>query len=132
MIGGHLLHHYSNSQANIALSSAEAELNSNVKLTAECLFVKTMSSDIGVKLGVQTLTASSAAKGIQTRRGCGKVKHLEATQLWVQEKVQMGQLKIVKVPRSVNPSDVLTHHWTGSGSHHFEKFGFYRELSIKC
>ena len=90
MIGSHLLHHDSNSQANTALRSAEAELTSNVKLIVECSFVKHMSSDVGVNVGVNTLNDSSAAKGIQTRGGCGKVKHLDAKQVWVQERVARG------------------------------------------
>ena len=46
MVGDHLLHHYSNTQAIIALSSAEAELNSNVKITAESLALRNMCLEI--------------------------------------------------------------------------------------
>lgn len=69
MLGAHLLHHLSSTQANIGLSSAEAELNSNVKISAECLAVRNMSSETGFDLPVETRTDSSAAKGLQTRMG---------------------------------------------------------------
>ena len=126
MIGHHLLHHYSSTQSNIALSSGEAELNSNVKISVESIAVKNMAKDIGMDLDVITCTDSSAAKGIQTRRGCGKVKHLEAKQLWCQHKVAQGEVKVKKVPRKDNPSDNFTHHWIGSDEQHFLRMGLWR------
>ena len=74
-----------------------------------------------MKMSIETRTDSSAAKGIQTRRGCGKVKHLQAKQLWVQERVQEGDVKVKKVPRAINPSDVMSHSWAGTDYHHFAK-----------
>ena len=106
--------------------SAETELNSNVKIAVESIPVRNMGRDIGMDLAVVTCTDSSAAKGIQARRLCGKVKHLDATQLWCQEKVPRGEVKVRKVPRKDNPSDTLTHHWTGSDEHHVIKIGICR------
>ena len=128
MVGSHLLHHYSNSQANIALSSAEAELNASVKLSAECLGVRNMLHDLGHEVGIMICTDSSADKGILTRRGCGKIKHLCAKQLWVQEYVIRGEIVVVKIPRKENPSDVLTHNWTGNDGDHFVKMGVYKQV----
>ena len=39
---------------------------------------------------------TSAAKGIASRKGVGKVKHLETRTLWVQDQVERGWLKIKK------------------------------------
>ena len=47
---------------------------------------------------------SSAVKGILARRGCGKVKHLEVKQLWLQEQVRSGKVDFQKD----NPSGALT------------------------
>ena len=58
------------------------------------------------------LTDSSAAKGIVMRQGAGKVKHLDIKSLWIQERENIGDLKVLKVPRLENWSDLLTHHWT--------------------
>ena len=55
---------------------------------------------------------SSAAHGILARRGAGKVKHLETKQMWLQDVVRQGKLTLEKVPRNINPADLLTHHST--------------------
>ena len=51
---------------------------------------------------------SSAAKGIASRRGLGKLKHVDIKELWIQEKVHSGDLKITKVPGTINLADALT------------------------
>ena len=43
--------------------------------------------DLGVNMSITILTDASAAKGIASRRGLGKVRHIEVNQLWVQERV---------------------------------------------
>ena len=123
-----MVHHLSNNQSSIALSSAEAELNASVKLSAECLGVRNMLHDLGEELGITICTDSSADKGILTRRGCGKIKHLCAKQLWVQEYVIRGEIVVVKIPRKETPSDVLTQNWTGNDGDHVAKMGVYKQV----
>ena len=53
---------------------------------------------------------SSAARGIAARRGLGKVRHIEVCQLWLQEKVQEGKVRLMRVKGIDNPADVLTKH----------------------
>ena len=96
---------------SVALSSAEAESNALVKMISESLGLKNVQKAMGLHLPIEVLTDSSACKGIVHREGCGKVKHLEARQLWVQEYVGDKTVKVSKIPREVNLSDVLTHHW---------------------
>ena len=108
MHGGHLLKTYSKTQANIALSSAEAEYYSMVKGTSVSLGVKAMMSDLGVNLKVRLNTDASAAKGISARRGLGKLRHLETSQLWLQDKVHKGEVIVKKIKGLLNPSDILT------------------------
>ena len=84
-----------------------------------------MLEDLSHKVSIKICTDSSAAKGILTRRGCGKVKHLVAKQLWVQEYVIRGEIVVCKIPRDENPSDALTHQWTGSNLPHFKLMGVY-------
>ena len=63
---------------------------------------------------------SSAVKGMLGRRGTGKIKHLEVKQLWLQDQCRSGKILFEKVPRSRNPSDALTHHYTSAeASVHF-------------
>ena len=53
---------------------------------------------------------SSAAKGMASRKGLGKVRHVEVNQLWVQEKVGSGELDLKKVDGAQNLADALTKH----------------------
>ena len=86
--------------------------------------MKHILTDIGIESDIKIMTDSSSAKGIVNRQGCGKVKHLEARQLWLQEKVLKKTMKMEKVPRADNPSDALTHAWTGpEGDIHFPAVG---------
>ena len=118
--GAHLIQHFSSTQANVALSSADAELNAAVKCIAECSGIPICCSEIGIELRVEVKIDSSAAQGILTRRGSGKMKHLEAKQLWVQELVMEKKVKPIKVPRLENPSDCFTHYWTAAdAARHF-------------
>ena len=53
--GSHLLHHWYRTQAGIALSSAEAELNATLKLDSEALGVRQLCPELGDELDVQIL-----------------------------------------------------------------------------
>ena len=124
MIGKHMITHWSSTQSVIALSSAEAELNALVKLTSEALGIKNTMAEHGKDYSIIALTDSSASNGILHREGCGKVKHLETRQLWLQGHVADKRLEVKKIPREINCADALTHHWTGKdGFRHLEKIG---------
>jgi len=124
MRGGHLLSHWSSTQATIALSSAEAELNALVKAISETLGVQNMMNEMQKDVKFKVLTDSSAANGIMHRLGAGKVKHLETRQLWVQQVVSTKEVIVQKVPRAENLSDALTHNWSCvDGQKHFARAG---------
>ena len=53
-------------------------------------------------------TDASAAIGIVSRIGVGKVRHIEVNQLWLQEKVYKGEVVIEKVDTKCNLADALT------------------------
>jgi hypothetical protein len=61
-------------------------------------------------LPVCVWTDSSAALGIATRSGLGKLRLLETHTLWVQEKVRVGAIAVRKVRGDVNPADLFTKH----------------------
>ena len=87
MSGCHTLAHWSSTQTVVALSSAEAELNSVVKMISEALGMKNTFEAMGKMKRIIVKTDSSACNGILHREGCGKVKHLETRQLWTQAHV---------------------------------------------
>ena len=109
-IGGRLIKTWSNSQGVVALSSGEAEYYGIVKGAGIAIGLQNMLKDFDVDMGIEIRTDASAAKGIANRRGLGKVRHMEVSQLWVQEKVSEGRIRIVKVKGEDNIADALTKH----------------------
>jgi hypothetical protein len=81
MMGGHCVKNYSSTQQIIALSSGEAEFYGIVKAESYGLGVVGMLRHLGLELGLQINTDSVAAKGICSRRGAGKVRHLDVRML---------------------------------------------------
>ena len=108
MLGEHLIKCWSISQPVIALSSGEAEYYAMAKGGSIGLGLKGMLADFGINGSIEIRTDSSAAKGISSRRGLGKVRHIELCELWLQEKVAEGKITIVKIPGVENISDCLT------------------------
>ena len=107
-VGNHVVKSWSSTQQVIALSSGEAEYYGMVKGASHAIGVRNMLKDWGVTAGIELATDASAAKGISCRRGLGKVRHLEVTQLWLQEKVALGEISVHKIHGSVNVADALT------------------------
>ena len=127
MHGEHLITHWSRTQACVALSSGEAELNAMLKAGCEGLSLKHLLQEIGLEMGLHLRGDSSASHGTLQRLGSGRIKHLETRQLWLQEKVYNKEVSIEKVPRERNWADVLTHGWSVSDGHHFDRMGVSSE-----
>ena len=108
----HLLLHYLRTQAGVALSSAEAELNATLKMGCGILGISQFCRELEDNVDIKINGDSSAVKGILARRGCGKVKHLKLKQLWLQEQVRSGKVEIHKISWCMNPTNPLTHHYT--------------------
>ena len=110
--GSHLVRHWSVTQKVLALSSGEAELYGVVKGASEVMGLQSLAADLGIAVDIQVKTDSSAAVGICSRTGIGKVRHLATGQLWVQERIKSGAFRLFKHPGESNPSDVCTKHVT--------------------
>ena len=61
-----------------------------------------------MKLDIHIWTDATAAIGIASRRGLGKIRHLHVSDLWIQEKIAKGLLTLHKIAGSENPADILT------------------------
>ena len=107
-IGSHILKSYSKQQRTIALSSAEAELHALVAASAETLGITALMADMGLDVGGEVFSDSSAALGIAQRQGIGKLRHVRTQALWVQEARAEGRLRYKNVLGSRNPADALT------------------------
>ena len=70
--------------------------------------MQSLAKDLGFKIGVRIHSDATAALGICRRRGLGKIRHLDVTDLWCQEKVRMGAVTLHKVLGSENPADMMT------------------------
>ena len=90
MFGNHCIKSWASTQQVIATSSGEAEYYGMVKGASNGFGISGMLRDSGVDIGVTIRTDSSAAKGIASRRGLGKVRHIELAQLWLQDQVARG------------------------------------------
>ena len=64
---------------------------------AEALAVQALAEEVVWKMSVRVHTGSSAAKAVVSRRGLGKLRHIELKYLWVQELVQDQRIAIKKI-----------------------------------
>ena len=109
-LGTHVLKCWSSTQSVTALSSGEAEYYGIVKGAGHGLGMRSMIGELGVSVDLRIKSDASAAIGITNRRGHGKVRHLEVSTLWIQERVSKGDFKIDKVRSEDNKADALTKH----------------------
>ena len=109
MLGQHVLKSWSSTQTSVSLSSGEAELYGVVRAAGIALGHRAILGDLGFEnFPVRVWTDSSAAIGICSRSGLGKLRHVDTNALWVQSKVKEGALTIRKVRGDSNPADLLT------------------------
>ena len=115
VLGSHCLKSWSSSQGHQALSSCEAEYHVLVDGATRGIGVQTAARELGIVAEIDHIllaTDSSGAKSFASRRGSGRVRHIEVKWLWLQQAVADGRCKLVKVPGSANPADVLTKYKT--------------------
>ena len=67
-----------------------------------------MAKDLGDELTLDLRTDSSASKGMASRVGLGKVRHLDTALLWLQHHVNKKKIRIHKEAGSNNLADVGT------------------------
>ena len=113
MVAKHCIKSWSATQKNITLSSAEAELVAAVKMSSEIIGMLQLLADWGVTMEARVYVDSSAAIGVTQRRGNGKLRHVRVGTLWIQEKVESGELQIFKVSGTSNPADAMTKYLSG-------------------
>ena len=103
-----MLKHWSSTQQTVALSSGEAELKGIVKGAAEGIGMQNIAKDLSIYYDIHLYIDSSAAMGMDARKGMGKVRHVEVSELWIQDAVRNKVLTVNKVKGDDNPADILT------------------------
>ena len=83
-----------------------------VKAASVTLGMQALMSDMGKSLKVEAHTDATSAKAIATRKGLGRVRHMDVTLLWLQQRVA----KAVEFLRHSNPG---TEQNTRAGSNHW-------------
>ena len=106
--GKHVLRHSSTLQGPRALSSAEAEFYAQTKGAAYALGLQSFFEDWNVAVDVVMYSDSSSGLSFSSRRGLGRMRHIETRYLWLQDMVAYRALKIKKIDGKLNPADVLT------------------------
>ena len=110
MFGRHCIKHWASTQASVTLSSGEAEFHGLVKAAAVSLGQQALLRDLGVDVQIRLWTDSSAAVGITSRQGLGKLRHVDTKTLWLQQAARTGRVQVRKVAGVANPADLFTKH----------------------
>ena len=74
----------------------------------EAIGEQSVARDWGIKIPIVVYMDATAGAAIGSRRGLGKVKHINTVFLWAQERVTTGQVRIVWKHTSINLADILT------------------------
>ena len=110
MLGQHALKTWRKTQSLLALSSGESEFYALCKSASRGLGMQALLEDLGERRGVTVLVDSTACKGVASRRGVGKIRHLHTQVLWVQAAVAEKRPAIGQVRGVDNMADLGTKH----------------------
>ena len=110
MVGGCRMHSHSRGLIDHALSSGESEIMSASEMLKECLLLQYNLQEAGFGLlRIVMHTDATVCRQFVHRKGVGRMKHLETRHMWLQEKLEKNAYSMKKIPRDVNPSDMMTH-----------------------
>ena len=98
----------STTQVTVALSTAESEWHALVRTASALIGLQSLAADLGRQLQSVLKADASAAIGIASRRGAGKIRHLATQTLWLQQLVTEKRVKLLKVSGQVNTADLGT------------------------
>ena len=110
MLGCHLIKAWSGTPPNPALSSGQAGHYGSAKAAGAWLGYQALPEDLGNTLPLREWTGCSAAMGVATRQGVGKICHLDTRTLWMQQAVFSGRIELRKIKGNENSADLFTKH----------------------
>lgn len=113
LFGAHLLDSWGFQQQVVALSSGEAELYAMCAAAARGIETLSLLADCGTTATVDVGSDSTAARGIASRIGVGKLKHVQIRFLWIQQEVRERRITIYKENTDTNTADLNTKHLSG-------------------
>ena len=95
-------------QSTISLSSGESEYYGIVNCAAIGLGARSMLADFGMCADVVIRTDSSSGLAVGSRRGWGRLRHVQTRDLWMLQRVQEGDLRLKKESGDTHVSVALT------------------------
>ena len=107
-VGRYVVKTASNLQSTVSLSSGESEYYALVKGAATALGVQALMADWGWPTWISLESDSSAARAFASRRGLGRLRHVQVRFLWLQDRIKAEHLKLQAIAGAANPADVLT------------------------
>ena len=93
MWGSSMIKAWSKTLSTLALSSGESELAAMAKGAAESMGLQAVLRDFGVEVELELHSDATAAIGIASRQGLGRIRHIAVTDLWIQQRVKMGTFR---------------------------------------
>ena len=107
--GGCLVYSSSRTQKVVSLSSAESETYAAASAVMDAILIHSIISWLLQRMLVMCLYLdSSAARGILSRKGVGRLRHLSCRILWMQDLVSEHKLLVKSVLGAINPADICT------------------------
>ena len=94
----------------MCLSSGEAELRGIGDSLAQPLGLQSIARDLGMTWQIDMYTDATAAIGIARRRGMGRIRHLDVTDLWIQEIFNYKLAYLHKALGAEHPADIFTEY----------------------
>ena len=129
-LGSHCVHASVGTQKTVALSSGEAEFIAAVRGGTRAIGVRSLARDMGLIVERIALGSdSAAAKGMLTRRGAGKVRHLHVGLLWIQARIASGEFVARKLAGKDNSADLGTKDLSADALvRHSKAIGYYEAV----
>ena len=106
--GSHMLDCRVAQQSMVAPSSGEAEFYGIARAVATSKQTSHILEQIGMQSEVTIASDSSEARGVCTRTGSRKVRHLSIKELWIQESYRRKEFQFVSVDTLLNWADTGT------------------------
>ena len=114
-IDGNLMESRVRSQKAIALSSGESEFVAIVAGCSDGMLIRHLwMAMVGEPCDMKVRSDSSAARAMVQRQGIGRVRHLDAALLWVQQKESEKIFNVGAIGTELNCADIGTKNLTRS------------------
>ena len=107
MLGDSCIRTYSKGQGVIALSSGEAEYYGMAAGLSSALGDVSLAKDWNLQLAAHVIMDATAGIAIGSRRGLGKVKHIDTVFLWCQEVINNKRARVSKQSTNDVLADIL-------------------------